>query len=151
MSLRRNRGFLQEFADWGKDLEELKSSQPIGGQSFINYKVSSSSQNDFSVLMDSVYKDFRIEFFHDMPGEYHIVSLSHFHRVGNPDVMASPELVAFETGRFLRLVRERPFRSRNSWILTCVDFTQGSHTDFTYYVKLFFRGTAKGSFVVTPL
>lgn len=151
MTDRKNENIISNIEGIRSDIYDLKNTQPLGGASFINYSHQSNSQNDGSVVMNDVYKNIRLVFDHAEPGKYHLVDVSVFYRPNNANVMASPEVGDITTGRFVRVVREMPFHSYNSWIVTFVDFDQGFHPDYTYYYKFFFSGTTPGTFRIENL
>ena len=147
MPYQRSRGIAAETAYLERSVQEMKSTQPLGGRSFVNYATFSELPHDVSVSMDGVFKDVRLVFTGSDAESVHLVQPSVFYRLDNPEVMESPELAPFATGRGLRMFQEYARAGESSWVITLLDQDWGNHgADFTYYIKAYFSGTTSGTF-----
>lgn len=143
MEDRKTRNFNSIVASLQKDTEDLKTVQPIGGVSFINYTVYSDAPYDFSSVMSPSIKSFRITFTHTEPGKYHITKPSVFIRANNPNVLENPYIAAGLSQLYvIHVIPERPTRGSQNWIVDVVDVFGGN----TIYFKVFFKGTVSGTF-----
>lgn len=137
---RKTFNLARDVKDIITETQEMKSVQPLGGASFVNYNTYSDDTYDITHSQSSLYRAYRVTFTHDIPGNWHILELTAFLRINNPNVMANPQAAG---GNYLtRVTPERPHLGYNSWILETVNLTGASAT---FYVKLYVKGTTPGS------
>lgn len=146
MKDRKQHDILSVVKELEEDSKQLKSSQFVGGASFINYTTQSPDSYDFSVTLTAgAFAARRITFIPGIPGKYYIIRPSRFFRLNNPNVMASPQEQTPTLN--VRVFTESP-EGGYSWIIQAFNGTLSTHT---YYVKLYFKGTASGTFNVTTI
>lgn len=152
MDDRKTQNFVTDVSQLITDTEDMKSSQPIGGASFVNYFTQSPYGYDYSWLQSTFKRAFRVRFTHADPGKYHIINLNAFFRLDNADVMGNPYLANINRAAQLEVVPDVFAAGYNEWIITTENFNQPyPGTSYTFYLKLFFKGTTPGTFTITPI
>ena len=139
---------LDEIKKINIDINEFKTTQQSSGKSFVNYSVSSTSDYDFSMVVDVVDKAFRLTFTHSEPNKYNIVDLTWFVRIDNSAVMENPYL-SNATPYTVEMAHEKPQLGLTTWILDCTNLNAPS--SHTFYFKFYFNGTVDGTFSATAI
>lgn len=146
MKDRKDYNIVAVIKDLQEDNKQLKSTQFIGGATFKNYTTQSGSSSDFNVTVGAgSFAARRITFIPDIAGKYYIIRPSRFFRLNNSDVMGNPAQQSPNLN--VRVFTESP-ENGYSWIIQIFNGTLSSET---FYVKLFFKGTASGTFNVTTV
>lgn len=145
--IRSNDQIINVLKESQNALDEIKSTQPLGGASFVNYTTRSDDNFDFSYSQTGYYKSIRVTFTHSIPESWHINELNVFGRVNNPNVMANP-IAANNTDYEIRITPERPYRGKQTWIVETVQY-QGGTNDF--YLKFYVKGTTGGTITAQTL
>lgn len=136
---RKTRSIVHEVKDIITESQDIKAVQPLGGASFVNYNTYSDDSYDLTHTQSALYKAYRVTFTHDIPGNWHILELTAFLRINNPNVMESPQAAG---GNYLaRITPERPHLGYNSWIFETVNLAGVSAN---FYVKFYVKGTTSG-------
>lgn len=150
---RKSDTITEYVADISKDINEFKSTQIAGGKSFVNYSVSSSSAYDFSIVMNTRNKTFKITFTHELPDKYNIVDLTWFVRLDNSNVMDNPRLTNISPYT-VQVCPETPQQGVTTWLLDCdnIDFSTFPNVNtHTFYFKFYFNGTTTGTFSASTI
>lgn len=150
---RKHNDIIQTIHSMTDEVADLKDTQPLGGTSFVTYVTKSSDLYDYSMVQSTERAGFRVTFTHDPTKgtKYHIVNMSTFMRIGNPDVMASPYYTGTAVdipANFLPLP-EASDAGVSQWIVTTHNYDVP--TSYTFYFKFFFKGTVGGTFSVEHL
>jgi len=146
--MRNEDNILTELNKIKYNISDFKATQKVSGDSFINYAISSSSDYDFSVTMDTTNKTYRLTFTQDTPDKYNIIDLSLFMRVDNSNVMADPR-VSNATPYTSEICFEAPQLGVTTWLIDCANLDYSTFPNVnthTFYYKFYFNGTATGTF-----
>lgn len=147
---RKTENILTNIKDSSVTLENGKSTQFIGGKSFVTYAVSSGDQYDFSLSSPAAYKAARITYTFDPTAaeKFHIVQPTIYYRMDNPDVMADPVILSNGSSYIMRFFQDGVSHGVNTYIIQLSHGESGTHT---FYFKYFFYGTVKGTFTTVAL
>lgn len=147
---RKTENILTNIKDNSLTIENAKSTQFIGGKSFVTYVTNSNNQNDFSLSVPQAYKAAKITFtFSDNAVNYfHIVRPTIYYRIDNPDVMASPTVLSSGTGQIISFFQNGVDHGQNTYIVQITNVDASSHT---FYFKYYFYGTTSGTFGTVAL
>lgn len=147
---RKTENIMTGIKDTSVTLENIKSTQFIGGQSFVTYITNSDNQYDFALTLPSSWKTARISFTYtaEAATKHHIVKPNIFYRVDNPNVMESPVVGTNGAVSDLDFFQDGGGQGFSSWIMQIANFDTSSHT---FYFKYYFYGTVSGTFSTVAL
>lgn len=147
---RKTENILTNIKDSSITLENGKSTQFIGGKSFVTYITNSNAQYDYSLSTVASYKAARIIFTFDenASDKFHIVQPTIYYRMDNPDVMGDPVILSNGSSYIMRYFQDGISHGSNSYIIQLSHGESGTHT---FYFKYYFYGTVKGTFSTTTL
>ena len=128
--------------------QNIKSTQPISGKSFVTYVTESGLQFDYSVTIPQSYKTAVIDFTYSPGAEFkqHILKPSVYYRLNDPNVMASPIVDSYNLFTDITVFQTRTGQGFGQWI---VQMTNANASSQTFYLKVYFYGTTSGTFTVT--
>lgn len=147
---RKTENILSSIKDNSLTLENSKSTQFIGGKSFVTYVTNSDNQYDFSLNVPQAYKAAKITFtFTDNAlNKFHIVKPTIYYRIDNPDVMGSPAILSNGTNQIVSFFQDGVAHGVNTYVL---QLTNGDAAAHTFYLKYYFYGTTSGTFNTVAL
>lgn len=145
---RKTENIYTTIKDGNVSLENVKTTQPISGKSFVTSITKSDLQYDYSVTIPQSYKKATIMFYYQQGAEnkHHIVKPSVYYRIGNPDVMGSPEVDSYSQNVDTTVFCTGMGHGFTRWTLQMTNTNAGS---VTFYIKAFFYGTTTGTFTIT--
>lgn len=147
---RKTENILTTIKDSTVTLQNGKSTQLLGGKSFVTYVTNSNDPYDYSLSAPASYKAARISFTFDSnaSNKFHIVQPTIYYRMDNPDVMADPVILSNGTSYIMRYFQDGVSQGQNTYIIQLSHGESGTHT---FYFKYFFYGTVRGTFNTVPL
>lgn len=148
---RKRKDIITEVRDLKTDTDELKSTQPLGGVSFVNYTYHTEDTYDYSYTQSVIIRSFRLRFIYDdvASEKYHIVVPSLYYRIDNSNVMADPYFELTAPVISIDVLPEPPMIGESRWLLVSQNYhypTPGTPHDV--YLKFYIQGTVSGTFFV---
>lgn len=147
---RKTENILSTIKDSSTTLENGKSTQFIGGKSFVTYVTNSNDLYDYSLSAPASYKAARITFTFDSSAadKFHIVQPTIYYRMDDPDVMANPVILSNGSSYIMRFFQDGVAHGVNTYVIQLSHGESGTHT---FYFKYYFYGTVKGTFSTVAL
>lgn len=149
MADRKRQSVVTEIKEAERSMLAIKSPQPIGGASFVNYNTYSNDSYDFAATMNATVRSYRITFTFSDASSRQLVVPSFFFRVDNSNVMDAPFIPLTGVANRVFVLPERMNLGYQTWILDCVNADYP--TTRTFYLKFFFKGTTAGTFDVVAI
>lgn len=147
---RKTENIMTGIKDTSVTLENIKSTQFIGGQSFVTYISKSDDAYDFFLTVPPSWKTARISFTYspEALNKHHIVTPNVFYRIDNSSVMEAPAVGSNGSISGVSVFQDGSGQGFSSWIMQIGNFDSGSHT---FYFKYYFYGTVSGTFSTVAL
>ena len=145
---RKTENIFTVIKDGDESMQNVKSTQAIGGKSFVTYITKSDLQYDYSLSVPQAYKKATILFTYpeNAQTKHHIVKPSIYFRINNPDVMGSPAVDSYDQNVDTTVFMTGTGIGFSRWTLQMSNYNASS---VTFYVKAFFYGTTTGTFTIT--
>lgn len=147
---RKTENILSSIKDIDLNISSMKSTQYLGGASFVTYVTSSEDLYDFQITIPQSYKTAKVTFTYPISAstKNHIVSLTAYFRIDNPKVMAAPVIEDSNSFQIATPFVDGSGLGFTSWI---IQLANGSPSSKTFYFKFFFSGTTSGTFNAVAL